>query len=72
MKVVTVYKDKKDDPLSDKGTCQLCGGPYNMMSSFDSELVGEWWVGDDDRFCPKLTSIIAHPDCAAQYGLEMA
>ena len=43
------------------------------MSSFDSQLAGEWWIEDDDRFpADRPRSIIAHPDCAFSLNLEMA
>lgn len=66
-------KRDADGFLSDKGTCEICGEGYNMMSTRDSFLAGEWWIKDDDRFPDdRPNSIIAHPDCAIPLNLPMA
>ena len=70
---IAIYPNEKKDEWGEQGTCQLCGEDYDCMSAFDSYLAGEWWIKDDDRFpADRPQSIIAHPDCASNLGLQMA
>lgn len=72
-KTIEVYPENPQDEWHEKGDCQLCGERYDVMSGLDSFVAGEWWVKDDPRFADEVgQSIIAHPDCAQNLGLEMA
>lgn len=72
---IKIYPDEQteEEALDAKGTCELCGERYDCMSKFDSNVAGEWWIKEDERFGDERpNSIIAHPDCALPLGLVMA
>jgi len=53
-----------DQEDNERGSCGVCGEPYDLMSELDSELAAEWWVNN--------ASVMAHYECGLSMSWEMA